>query len=649
MNTEPIEQSFGAAFLRALAREYPNRDAVLSALATARAALTLPKGTIHVISDVHGEAEKLKHVVNNGSGGLRVLASEMFGDRLGQIELAELLNFIYYPRESWAAGGWRDAPTDKRREFVRRMVRLEFELLRELVQRYDFSSFHQFLSPSHAGLFQEWIFAPQLGRTDDFLDATLDEFLARRAEVELLRWVARAIRNAFVSELIVAGDFGDRGPRLDAVISYVMQQPNVAITWGNHDASWMGACLGQPACIATVLRLSVRYRRLAQLEQGYGIPLAPLEELARTIYDDDPAELFRTERSGSRDDGLLRRMEKAAAILQFKLEAQTIARRPEFQLDHRDLLRRIDPTRGTVEIDGVCYLLGDRHFPTIDWSAPTRLSDEEEQCLAALQESFLRSPVLWQQMRYLVQHGAMWLRRDQTLIFHGCVPVDRAGEFLSMEVAGKTCRGRQLFCALEAEVRCAFREHDPYSLDLLWYLWAGPLSPLFGKDKITTFESYFIADPAARLETKNAYFHLLHDKEFCRRILREFGVAPEAGLIVNGHVPVRIEAGESPLKASGQAVTIDGAFSEVYGDHGYTLVLESGRTYLAQLHHFASVADSIHHCADIVPTIQVLQKFEPPRKVADTERGAELRDEIAALEALLRAYDSNELLEVGAD
>ncbi len=629
-------------FLEALAREYPNRDAVLARIALLRAVLTLPKPVVHIISDVHGEAEKLKHVVNNGSGGLRVLAEQLFGAQLQAVELIELLNFIYYPRESWAAHADQTVQPGARRALVDRLVRREVEVLRVLARRYDVAAIEHILPAAYAPLFKEWIFARELQRSDNFIASTLAEFTKRRGELELLRWLARSIRNLFVRELIIAGDLGDRGPRIDGVIDFVMHQPNVAITWGNHDASWMGACLGQPACIATVVRMSVRYGRIAQLEQGYGIPLAPLEELIDAEYADDPAHGFTCSGVSSRDEPVLRRMQKAIAVLQFKLEAETIRRNAQFQMHDRDLLSHVDIENGTVEIAGKSFPLNDRNFPTVDWSNPSALSAAEERCIAQLTESFLHSPVLWEQFEYVVHRGSMWLRRDRALIFHGCVPVDAAGNFLPFEVLGKTAAGRGLFEAFDEVVRRAFREKDPCCIDLLWYLWAGPLSPLFGKDKIATFESYFIDDKHAGVETKNPYFHLINEREFCRRILREFGV-DETGLIVNGHVPVKIDAGESPMKASGQAVTIDGAFSEVYGDHGYTLVLESDRTILAQHHHFDSAAEAIAHGTDIVPSVSVIQTFDPPRTLADTERGTEIEEEISALEALLGAFDDNRI------
>jgi fructose-1,6-bisphosphatase len=335
----------------------------------------------------------------------------------------------------------------------------------------------------------------------------------------------------------------------------------------------MGACLGHPALVATVLRISLRYRRLAQLEEGYGVIVAPLERLARTVYADDPAECFRTKGTGLRDDLLMARMQKAAAVLQFKLEGQTIRRRPEWRLEHRNLLHRINRDEGTVEIDGRTHKLLDTHLPTLDPADPYALSTEEQACMNRLRQSFVSSSTLWHHMLAVVRHGAMWLRRDEALIFHGCVPVDEEG-----------------------------------------------------------------------VETKNPYFRLIQDAEFCKRIARDFAAGDDA-LIVNGHVPVRIERGEEPVKRGGHAVTIDGAFSEAYGDRGYTLILAPERIALAEHHHFESISDAITEGADIVPKVTTLRAYDPPRRVADTEEGEHLRALVAALEKLADAYEQGLLLE----
>jgi fructose-1,6-bisphosphatase-3 len=299
-----------------------------------------------------------------------------------------------------------------------------------------------------------------------------------------------------------------------------------------------------------------------------------------------------------------------------------------------------------VTIDGVVHPLLDTRLPTVDFAGdPYALSPEEQACLSRLRESFLRSNALWSQMTWVARRGSMIARRDRAVIFHGCVPVDAAGTPRSFPVDGTMLAGRALFEALERKVHRAFRHRAQDDVDLLWYLWTGPLSPLFGKDRMATFESHFVADPKATVETKDPYFGLIHDASFCSRICRELGVDEARGLIVNGHVPVRIEKGESPLKRSGRAVTIDGAFSEAYGDRGYTLVLEAGRTALAQHHHFESVFDAVAQGADIIPTVTDLETYPSPRTVADTEQGEALRREIEVLEALLRAYEEDVLEE----
>ncbi len=633
----PDEQTL--AYLRALSVQYPNTDATLAAIANLRAALTLPKGAVHVISDIHGEFKKLIHVIKNASGCLRPLVEHTFGKRLTAGEKLDLLNIIYYPRETYEHVQDRLPDTAARRQFLRRQIRLEIELLRQLSRHYSMEAIERVFPQYYETLFRELLFGAYLERSEDYVDSMLDQFVEHEQELTALRLMARIIRNLLFSELIVAGDFGDRGPRIDKAIDYVMRQPNVAITWGNHDVTWMGASLGQDACIANVLRISLRYQRLFQLEMGYGIPMAPLEKLVRTVWSDDPATCFSCHGRGIRDELSMRQMQKAMAIIQFKLESQAIRRNPDFHLEHRNLLHQVDRQDWTVPIDGHRYAMLDRNFPTIDWSDPYALSPEEEECMAQLRHSFLQSQTLRDQMRYVEHEGTMYLVRDYNLIFHGCVPVDEAGNFLPLTVDGVEYRGRVLFETLSQVVHRAFRNKEPRHLDMLWYLWCGPLSPLFGKDKISTFENYFVAEKEARVETKNPYFKLIHEKGFCRKILGDFGVDLQHGLIVNGHVPVKLEKGESPIKASRQAITIDGAFSEVYGDNGFTLVLDADRTYLAQHHHFESISEAITQGSDIIPKIHAMCVFDPPRRVADTSEGESLRHEIAALELLLRSYE----------
>jgi fructose-1,6-bisphosphatase-3 len=445
--------------------------------------------------------------------------------------------------------------------------------------------------------------------------------------------------------LIIAGDCWDRGQRGDKEVDYLMQQPNVSFVWGNHDAAWLGACLGHEALICHVLRISLRYRRLSQLEEGYGIPIEPLDLLVRTVYADDPASGFEVKGTGMREKIMMARMQKAAAIMQFKLEGQLIARHPEWQMEHRRLLHRINRENGTVEVDGTSYPINDTHFPTVDPANPYDLTAEERLCVRRIRSSFLASQKLWNQMRWMVSHGKLYLQREENLIFHGCVPVDAKGDFLPMAIDGRNYTGIELFKAIEEVVYRVIDGRKREDLDLLWYLWSGPESPLFGKDRITTFERDFIVDKAPHHESKNPYFRLIHEVWFCDKILEEFGVDPADGLIVNGHVPVAVEKGESPIKRSGKAITIDGAFSESYGDHGFTLVLEPHRTILAEHHHFESVEAAILHGADIIPSITVVREWDRPKRVADSRRGRRIKSRIRELERLIEAYRNNDLLQ----
>ncbi|HEX8181291.1 MAG TPA: fructose-bisphosphatase class III [Pyrinomonadaceae bacterium] len=633
--------------LNALAQNYPTADTALAEAAALHAALALPKGVVHIVSDVHGEYKKLRHIINNASGSLRPLVNQLFHERLSAEEQQQLLAALYYPRELMEHERAGLADAGRRRTWVRQTIRRQFELVRALACNYRRPQVAALLPPEFAELFEELHDEPFTGRDEAYVNAMLDTLAAHDRDLTAVRAAARLVRDLSVAEIVVAGDLGDRGPRLDKVIDYLQEQPHVAFTWGNHDASWMGACLGQEALIATVLRISLRYRRLSQLEEGYGLIITPLEKLARTVYADDPADCFKTKGTGLRDDLLMARMQKAIAIIQFKLEGQASRRHPEWQMEERNLLHRIDFAAKTVEIDGRAHPLLDSFLPTIDPRDPYALSADERACMERLRQSFVTSSRLWQHMSFIVRHGAMWLRRDHALIFHGCVPVAEDGAFLSLEVDGQARAGRELFDALDSVVRRAFRKGAQSSdtdADWLWYLWTGPRSPTFGKDRMATFETYFVADKEARKEHKNPYFKLIHDAEFCRRVCAEFGVAEE-GLIVNGHVPVKVEKGEAPVKTGGGAVTIDGAFSEAYGDRGYTLILAPERIALAEHHHFESIADAITAGADIVPKVTTVRAYERPRTVADTEEGAAMRQRLDALERLVSAYEEGALLE----
>ena len=626
-----------------LKRQFPTLDAVLAEIARRSAELTLPKGAIHVISDIHGDDTKLRHVINNASGMLRPLVEQVFAGRMSPSETQEFLTLIFYPRETLE----RLTPTlsdpAALRPFCRRVFRQLFEMVRILARRYTLVHATRVFPPDYRDLFQELLHEPSGERGPAYYDGLIDSLIAHNRALEVMRLTVRVVRNLAVDEIVIGGDCWDRGPRGDRVVDYLMKQPNLSFTWGNHDAAWFGASLGSEALIAHVLRISIRYRRLSQLEEGYGIPVQPLEALVRAIYPNDPAACFMPKGDGLRDRTTMARMQKAAAVMQFKLEGQLIERNPQWGLAPRRLLHTLDKAAGTITVDEKAYPLKDTSFPTIDAAKPYELSAEERACMTRMRASFLASQKLWEHMKFLLEHGSMYLDRDDHLIFHGCMPVDEKGDFLTLEVDGKPRAGKALFDALDDVIARSFDHSTDRERDLMWYLWCGPRSPLFGKDRITTLENDLIEAKETHVETKNPYFTLIHEIPFCDRIMQEFGVDPARGLIVNGHVPVKIEKGESPMKRSGKAITIDGAFSRAYGDHGYTLVLEPERTLLAKHHHFESVEVAVRDGVDIIPTIEVVRRWDRVRTVADTERGGEIRRTIAWLEKLERAYRGNQL------
>lgn len=643
--------------LQTLSARFPTADRAIAEAAGLRATLDLPMGLVHVISDVHGEDEKLRHVIHNASGALRPLVEQVLKDQLNAEERARFLSILYYPREALARFAPEVVARGDRTTWVARTLRLQCEIIRALRKTYRRERVEQLTPPEFRELFVELLSAQR----PDFPTAMLEHLGRFDRDWDAIIAASRLIRNLASAEILVAGDLGDRGPRIDRVIDLLMNQPGdiVNLLWGNHDAIWMGSVLGHDPCILTVLRFSARYRRASQLEEGYGILTTPLEKLVRDVYADDPAERFKPKGDGWRDPLVVARMQKAIAIMQFKAEGRMIARHPEWNLDHRRLLHRIDLTAGTVEIDGEAYPLLDKHLPTIDPDDPYAYSPDEAACMNRLRASFTESPRLRTHMDWLVQRGGMWTRRDEVLIFHACVPVDDDGTPQSMRIDGREVAARELMDALAHVVRRAFRVDRRSILrtaegdrevgtagnnpdaDWLHYLWGGPRSPLFGKDKLATFETYFIADKEAHKEVKNPYFELLHDADFVRRIGRLFGCADEGEgvLIVNGHVPVKVEKGEQPVKRGGNAVTIDGAFSEAYGDRGYTLVLKPDRIDLAEHNRFESVDAVIDAGADIVPTVTTIRSYPKPRRIRDTQEGRRTQAAIRDLEDLARAYD----------
>ena len=483
-----------------------------------------------MISDIHGEDKKLRHVINNASGTLRPLVERLFRNRMSSDQFQEILTLIFYPAEvvERLEQTLRD-PTEQKAYAMRILYDL-FDVVRVLAARRSLDAARRVLPAEYRELLGEILHAPSTERDQAYIEAIVDQLARRGRVLHLIHLVGRVIRNLAIDELIIAGDCWDRGPRGDHVVDYLMQQPNVSFVWGNHDVAWLGACLGHEALICHVVRISIRYRRLLQLEEGYGLPIEPLDLLARTVYADDPATNFEVKGTGTREQVMMARMQKAAAVMQFKFEGQAIARHPEWKMEHRRLLHRINFKRGTIEVDGVDYPLKDVNFPTIDPQNPYELTAEERLCVRRLRNSFLASQKLWNQMRWMIAQGQMYLRREEHLIFHGCVPVDEQGDFLPMVIDGKAYTGQALFKEIERVIYRVIDSRKREDLDLCWYLWSGPQSPLFGKDRIATLESTLIEDKRPHHETKNPYFRLIHESWFCDKILAEFGVDSSAGI-----------------------------------------------------------------------------------------------------------------------
>lgn len=453
-----------------------------------------------------------------------------------------------------------------------------------------------------------------------------------------------------MDHLHILGDIFDRGPGPHFIMDRLMEYHSLDIQWGNHDVVWMGAAVGQGACIATVLRNSIRYDNLDILEDGYGINLLPLATFALETYKDDPCHTF--EIKGSSDYNVLekelsRKMHKAVSIIQFKLEGQLLMKRKEFQMEDRCLLHRINPDKGTITMpDGIEYPLKDMNFPTVDWEHPYELTEGEHGVMERLETAFRNCEKLQNHMRFLLDRGGLYKIYNNNLLFHGCIPLNEDGSLKEIEVYGEKYKGRALYDALESYVRRAFfavdSEEQEQGRDILWYIWASPNSPLFGKDKMTTFERYFIEDKETHKEKKGAYYRLLENEEVVDRMLKEFGLDPLKSHIINGHVPVHQSEGESPVKCGGKIIVIDGglctAYQKVTGIAGYTLIYNSYGLFLAAHEPFTSAEEAVSKGNDIVSSQMAVHYSSKRRLVGDTDNGRALRERIQELESLLDAY-----------
>lgn len=646
-------------YLQLLAEKYPSIEAASTAIINYSAQLQLPKGTEHFLSDVHGENEAFQHVLRSGAGSIWRKIEETFADTMSKAEQRNLATLIYYPEQKTPL--MLQSVPDPDRWSRLTLVRL-VRLARLLSAKYRRNTVRGML-PDHVCETIEELLYDQEGvdHKAAYYQSQIDTIVSTGSAPTFIICLAELIQRLQVERLHIIGDIYDRGPGAHLILDDLMEHHQVDIQWGNHDILWMGAAAGSEACIANVIRFCLRYGNMETLDNGYGISLLPLASFALEVYKDDPCEQFQpkvTSDGGftSQEIQLMAKMQKAITIIQFKIESQVIGRRPHYGMDDRRLLERVDFRRGVIALDGNEYPLLDTYFPTVDPDDPNALSAGERSVIEKLKSSFENSKKLQQHVRFLFARGSLYLVHDGNLLYHGCIPMNDDGTFKAFDVDGKAFTGKAFVDRLDLTARQGyFAVGKPalkeYGMDAMWFLWCAPQSPLFGKDKMATFERYFLADKATHKEKRNAYY-TLRDTEACAiRILEEFGLDGKSGRIVNGHVPVKVTKGERPIKANGRLIVIDGGFSRAYqkdtGIAGYTLISNSRGLLLAAHQPFESTQKAICEEIDIDTRTEIIHAYPHRMQVKDTDRGREIQDKIEDLDALLRAFREGSVKEQG--
>ena len=639
-------------YLKLLAREFPDAASCSAEIINLSAILGLPKGNEYFFSDIHGEYRSFIHLLRSASGVVRERIREVFGYMMAEADQQALANLIYYPRETLAEKHKAGELTD---EWYRITLRQLIIVCRAASSKFSRSKVRKKMPPTYAYAIDELIHIDEnLPNKKLYYQEIINAVISTEAVDDFIVALSDMIHSLLIDSLHIIGDLFDRGPRADYVIDELMNFHDVDIQWGNHDVSWMGAAAGNGACIATVLRIATSYNSFDVLEDGYGINLRALSMFAAETYGDDPCTCFRPHlldknEYDSVDPDLAAQMCKAITVIELKLEGQLIKRHPEYLMDDRLLLDKVDYAAGTVTIDGTTYPLKDTHFPTIDPADPYRLSPEEERLMETLTYSFRHSGKLQRHIRYLYAHGSLYRIVNQNLLYHGCIPLTEDGEFLCWHIKDGVFGGKALLDYLEEKIIDAYfldadeePEKKQNAVDLMWYLWCGAHSPLFGKDKMATFEHLFIDDPALSKETLNAYYRYAMEEETCDKILAEFGLSGPRCHIINGHVPVRTVRGEKPVKAGGKLYVIDGGLSKAYhrqtGIAGYTLIFGSRSIELAE-----------HHDPEpeghIPPTLYKTEVMPERLLVRDTDTGDEIRRRIDDLTQLLESYRQGDIKE----
>ncbi len=640
--------------LKVLAKQYRNVAAASTEIINLQSILNLPKGTEHFLTDIHGEYEQFNHVLKNGSGSIRRKIDEEFGSTISNKDKKGLATLIYYPEEKLEIAQREEENID---DWYKISLHRLVQMIKRVSSKYTRSKVRKALPKDFAYVIEELITEKEeIQDKEAYYNEIIHTIIRIGRAPQFIIALSKLIQRLVIDHLHIVGDIYDRGPGPHIIMDTLCQYHSVDVQWGNHDMVWMGAASGHMACIANVIRMAARYGNLATIEDGYGINLLPLATFAMEVYGDVNCDAFAIKFNtdyNTKDLSLDTKMHKAMAIIQFKLEGQLIMRHPEFHMEERMLLDRIDYEKGTICISGKTYKMKDMDFPTIDPKKPFELTEEEAKVMVRLQQAFMKCEKLQRHVRFLYAKGGMYKIYNGNLLYHGCVPLNEDGTFAEVEIYGRKYKGKALYDILEYYARRGYYAKDQAERaagqDMMWYIWTGKGSPVFGKEKMTTFERYFLEEAELKTERKNSYYKLLEQEDTVRRILNEFGLDFRDAHIVNGHVPVEQIHGESPIKCGGKLLIIDGGFSKAYqkktGIAGYTLVCNSRGMRLVAHEPFESAKAAVINESDIFSDSIDVETFPRRKLVADTDIGREIQDNIYDLEQLLEAYRDGTIME----
>ena len=641
-------------YLKLLSKEYKNITEVSEEIINLKAILNLPKGTEVFLSDIHGEYAPFTHILNNGAGIIRSKIDEIFENQTTEKERNMLATLIYYPEEKLKI--IKEETKENLDEWYTITLYRLVEVARKVSSKYTRSKVRKAIKNEFAYIIDELLHAQINSEKDKvyYYKQIIKTIIELGQADSFIIAISELIKQMAVDHLHVIGDIFDRGRYPNLVIEKLINFHSLDIQWGNHDILWMGATLGNQACIATVVRNSARYNNIGTLEDAYGINIRPLSTFAQEAYKNDNCEKFLPKefdynKYDNSDRKLIAKIHKAITIIQFKLEGQMIKKHPEYNLNDRLLLDKMDLKKGFVLIDGKKYEINDTNFPTINQENPYELTSKEKEVMDRLTESFIHSPSLNNHINFLFSKGEMYTVFNNNLLFHGCIPMNEDGTFKKVQFLGKELAGKAYFDEINEAVNKAYMTKQEELIDIMWFLWLSPESPFFGKDKMATFESYFVKDAKAHKENKNPYYTLSEDEKYCNKILKEFGLEDEDSRIVNGHIPVKVKDGESPIKANGKLLIIDGGFAKSFrektGNAGYVLTYNSNGLLLSQTKPFESVSKAIIEEKDIISEIIVKKNGVVRKTVGDTDIGTKLKGEIEDLMELLNAYKNGEIKE----